>query len=114
MIRKEVFKFALNVNVETINTLLSENNLTIDDIKYIIPHQANERILNSVATKLKCEQDKLFMNLDKYGNTSSASIPICIDEMNKNGLLCTGDNIILVGFGGGLTYGGALIKWKQN
>lgn len=109
---KEVYKFAVNVCVETVNELLSRSNLAIDDINYIVPHQANKRIISAVSSKLKCETDKIFTNLEKYGNTSSASIPICLDEMNKNNMLRKGDKIILVGFGGGLTYGGALIEWR--
>lgn len=109
---KEVYKFAVNVCTETVNELIKRNNLTIDDIRYIVPHQANKRIISAVSAKLKCETDKIFMNVEKYGNTSSASIPVCLDEMNKNNMLRKGDKIILVGFGGGLTYGGALIEWS--
>jgi len=108
---KEVYKFAVSVNIKTVTELLTRSSLTIDDIAYIVPHQANKRIISAVAQKLDCGIEKIFMNLDKYGNTSSASIPICLDEMNRNNMLKKGDKIILVGFGGGLTYGGVLIEW---
>lgn len=108
---REVFKFAVNSIVESIEKLLNDNILTIDDIKYIIPHQANIRIIESAANKLKISIEKFFTNLDKYGNTSAASIPIAINEMNVAGKLEKGDLIIMVGFGGGLTYGSVLLRW---
>ena len=108
---REVYKFAVRVNVETITHLMEENGLTFGDIKYIIPHQANKRIIEGVAAKLKCPLELFYMNVEKYGNTSSASVPICLDELNKAGKLQTGDKIIMVGFGGGLTYAGAFIEW---
>ena len=80
----------------------------------MVCHQANFRIIDFVVRKLKADKDKFFVNLDKYGNTSSASIPIAMDEMNKKDLLKAGDKIILVGFGGGLTYGASLIEWTIN
>jgi 3-oxoacyl-[acyl-carrier-protein] synthase-3 len=77
-------------------------------------HQANLRIIDFVVKRLKADKDKFFVNLDKYGNTSAASIAIALDEINKNNLIKAGDKIILVGFGGGLTYGAALIEWTIN
>ncbi len=108
---KEVYKFAVRVNIETITQLLSNNNLSTDDIAYLVPHQANKRIIATVSSKLGIDSDKTYINVDRYGNTSSASIPICLDEMNKKGLLKDGDKIILTGFGGGLTYAGILLQW---
>ena len=108
---REVFKFAVFAMIESIDKLLKENNLSIDDIKYIVPHQANIRIIEAATQKLKVSIDKFFTNLHKYGNTSAASIPIALDELNKSGNINNGDYIILVGFGGGLTYGSILIKW---
>lgn len=108
---REVFKFAVSSIVESIDVLLKNNNLSKNDIKYIIPHQANIRIIESAASKLDINLDKFFTNLSKYGNTSAASIPIALDEVNKSGNLERGDLIVLVGFGGGLTYGSVLIKW---
>ncbi|OQB13992.1 MAG: 3-oxoacyl-(acyl-carrier-protein) synthase 3 [Firmicutes bacterium ADurb.Bin193] len=108
---KEVYKFAVSACSEAINALTSKNGITFGDLKYIVPHQANDRIVGAVAAKLGWDKEKFFMNVEKYGNTSSASIPICLDEMNKGGMLSHGDKIILVGFGAGLTYGGVLLEW---
>lgn len=83
----------------------------VDDIKFFVLHQANVRILELIAKRLKVDIDKFPMNLDRYGNTSSASIPILLDELNRNHLLERGDKIILSGFGGGLTWGAMLIEW---
>jgi 3-oxoacyl-[acyl-carrier-protein] synthase-3 len=109
---REVFKFATTVIGESIDTLLKEAGMSKDDIKYIVPHQANSRIIEFAAKRLGIEKEKFYLNLDRYGNTSGASIPIALDEMNKKGLLQKGDKIILVGFGGGLTYGSILIQWQ--
>jgi len=111
---KEIFKFAVKTIASSVTKILKENNYTIEDIKYIVCHQANFRIIDFVVKRLKADKDKFFVNLDRYGNTSAASIPIAMDEMNKRGLLTAGDKIILVGFGGGLTYGASLIEWTIN
>ncbi len=108
---KEVFRFAVKIIPKSINKILEDTNISLDDIKYIIPHQANLRIVEVAAKKLKVDIERFYVNLDKYGNTSSASIPIALDEMNRKGLLKKGDKIILVGFGGGLTWGSTLIQW---
>jgi 3-oxoacyl-[acyl-carrier-protein] synthase-3 len=109
---REVYKFAVSASVETIKKLMKDNDLTFDDIKYIIPHQANQRINEAVSAKLKCPPNIFYSNIEKYGNTSSASIPICLDELESSGKLKAGDKIIIVGFGGGLTFAGALIEWQ--
>ncbi|WP_443661946.1 beta-ketoacyl-ACP synthase III [Clostridium sp.] len=111
---KEIFKFAVKTIASSISRILKENNYTLDDIKYVVCHQANFRIIEFVVRKLKADKEKFFVNLDKYGNTSAASIAIALDEMNKENLLTVGDKIILVGFGGGLTYGASLIEWTMN
>ena len=108
---REVFKFALVAMIESVEKILKDNDLSIKDIKYIVPHQANIRIIEAASQKLKISIDKFFTNLHKYGNTSAASIPIALDELNESGKINQGDYIILVGFGGGLTYGSILIKW---
>ncbi|MFA6939447.1 MAG: beta-ketoacyl-ACP synthase III [Clostridiaceae bacterium] len=110
---REVYKFATNIIPEQVNLILKENNLKIEDIKYIIPHQANLRIIETAAKKLNVSMDKFYVNLNEYGNTSAACIPICMDEMNRHGLLNNGDKIITVAFGGGLTFGAALIIWSK-
>lgn len=110
---REVFKFATGVMVDSIVEVLQKEGLNMEEIKYIVPHQANFRIIDYAAKKLAVDINKFYMNLDKYGNTSSASIPMALDEINRKGLLSKGDNVILVGFGGGLTFGAALVKWQK-
>lgn len=110
---REVFRFATGVMVDSIEEILRKENLSIEDIKYFVPHQANYRIIEYAAKKLDIDISKFYVNLDKYGNTSSASIPMALDEMSKNGLLSKGDKIIIVGFGGGLTYGAAFLQWQK-
>ncbi|BCN28717.1 beta-ketoacyl-ACP synthase III [Anaeromicropila herbilytica] len=107
----EVFKFAVKKVPESIEQLLEKSNVALDEIKYFILHQANSRILQAIAKKLNVEESKFPMNLDKYGNTSAASIPILLDELNKEGKLQHGDKIILSGFGGGLSWGSILLEW---
>ena len=108
----EIFKFATSSVISSIKDILQKNNMTIDDIDYIVPHQANVRIIEYVAKKLKTSMDKFYMNIDTYGNTSSASIPLALNVMYNKGILQKGQNLLLVGFGGGLTYGSCLIKWS--
>lgn len=107
----EVFKFAVKKVPESIDKLLTLSNTKLEDIKYFVLHQANRRILQSIAKKLNVEEDRFPINLDQYGNTSAATIPILLDELNKGGQLCKGDKIILCGFGGGLTWGSYLLEW---
>ena len=109
---REVFKFAVNAMLDSVHKVLEKSDYTIEDIDYIVPHQANIRIIEYVAKKLKVSQDKFYINLHRYGNTSGASIPIALDEMNEKNMLKKGDKIILVGFGGGLTFGAHLIQWN--
>lgn len=106
----EVFKFATSVINKSIKKVLKDSNLSIEDIDYIVPHQANYRIIEYSAKKLQVDMNKFYINLDKYGNTSSASIPLALSEMQEKGLLKEGMKIISVGFGGGLTYGAALLE----
>ncbi|NLK26932.1 MAG: ketoacyl-ACP synthase III [Clostridiales bacterium] len=111
MLGQEVFKFAVRNVTDTIQTVLEKANREGKDIKYIIPHQANYRIIEAVAKNCKLPIEKFFMNLERYGNTSSASIGIALDELVQTGELHRGDTIILVGFGGGMTGGAILIDW---
>jgi len=107
----KVYIFAVRVIVTTIKAILDQNNLTIDDIKYIVPHQANMRIIEAAAKRSKIPLEKFYMNIQEYGNTSAASIPLALNEMVEKNLLKKGDKIITVGFGAGLTYGANLIIW---
>lgn len=106
-----VFRFAVGVVPKVINELLANANLDIDDIDQIICHQANQRIIGHISKKMKVPMDKLYMNLQNYGNTSSASIPIALDEMLEKNIIKRGDKIMMIGFGGGLTWGGLLIEY---
>lgn len=107
----EVFKFAVRKIDQTCKNLLKKSGLEADDIDLFIPHQANTRIIDSAVKKLKIPREKTFVNLDKYGNMSAASIPVALDEALKQGKISDGDNILLVGFGGGLTWGSSILKW---
>ena len=108
---KEVFKFSTKIVGEMIETVLNRNNMKLDDVSLIIPHQANIRIIESAAKRFDCPIDKFYVNLDKYGNTVAGTIPICIHEALLEGRIKKGDNVFLVGFGGGLTWGTLAIKW---
>ena len=106
-----VFWFAVTMVPRCIKQILKKTGYDTEDIKFFVLHQANVRILELIAKRLKVDIDKFPMNLDHYGNTSSASIPILLDELNRNNLLEPGDKIVLSGFGGGLTWGAVLIEW---
>ena len=106
-----VFRFAVSMVPRCIKQILKKTGYDTEDIKFFVLHQANVRILELIAKRLKVDIDKFPMNLDRYGNTSSASIPILLDELNRNNLLEPGDKIVLSGFGGGLTWGAVLIEW---
>ncbi|HHT9158434.1 MAG TPA: beta-ketoacyl-ACP synthase III [Candidatus Brocadiaceae bacterium] len=108
---KEVFKLAINNITKLIIETAKKNNLKPKDIDLIIPHQSNLRIIEATMQKLGLPMEKAFVNIDKYGNTSSASIPIAIDEARKAGRLRKGNIVMLVAFGGGLTWGSSLIRW---
>lgn len=109
---KEVFKFAVKIMGDAAEKALEKCGLIKEDIDYLIPHQANIRIIDASVRRLKISNDKVYINLDKYGNMSSASVAVAIDEANRKGLLKDGDVVVLVGFGGGLTWGAAVLKWK--
>jgi len=108
---QDVFKFATKVVSKSLKEMMKAHELTNEEIRWIVPHQANKRIIDFAASKLKMDPDKFFINLNEYGNTSAASIPIALNEMKQKGLLAKGDKILLVGFGAGLTWGTALIQW---
>jgi 3-oxoacyl-[acyl-carrier-protein] synthase-3 len=108
---RAVFKFATKKIVSSVSHVLEEAHVTPDEIKYFIPHQANARIVEVAAKKLKVPYERFYMNIEHYGNTSAASIPIALNEMSEKGLLEKGDKIVLCGFGGGLSWGTILIQW---
>lgn len=107
---QEVFKFAVKKVPECMEELFVKTNVDIDEVKYFCLHQANKRIIHSVAKRLKQPEEKFPINLDKYGNTSAASIPILLDELYKDNRIQKGDKFVISGFGGGLTWGAALIE----
>lgn len=106
-----VFKFAVKTVPECVEEILEKAEVKKEEIRYYILHQANSRIIQSVAKRLKEPEEKFPMNLSLYGNTSAASIPILLDEMNRNGMLNQGDKLVLSGFGAGLTWGAVLLEW---
>jgi 3-oxoacyl-[acyl-carrier-protein] synthase-3 len=105
---REVFKFAVRTIIELIGESLSECNLAPSDIDLVIPHQVNQRIIDAAFADLNFPTDKLMVNLDRYGNTSAASIPIALDEAMRTGRAAPGDRVLLIAFGGGLTWAGGV------
>ena len=109
---RQVFRFATRVVSDSIAQVINQAGLTVDDIDLIVPHQANVRIIESAAKKLKFPTEKFFVNLEKAGNTSAASIPVALCEAVEAGLLKPDDNVVFVGFGGGLTWAASVVKWN--
>ncbi len=108
---KEVFKLAVRAMEDVARELLEQQGVSGDQIDCIIPHQANQRIIDSIAQYLQLPLDRFFINLDRYGNTSAASIPIALHEARVQGRVQPGQLVLMVAFGAGLTYGGALVRW---
>lgn len=108
---QEIFKFAVKQIPICIQELLEKNHLAVSDITYFVLHQANKRIIEAVAKRLHVDLEHFPMNLQEYGNTSSASIPILLHEMNEKNMLHRGDKVIMAGFGAGLTWGATLLEW---
>ncbi len=109
---QEVFKFAVKIMPFASEKVIKDAGMTIDDIKYIIPHQANIRIIEGAAKRLGVALDKIYTTIRKFGNISSASIPVALADAYHKNCLKKGDNLVFVGFGGGLTWGATLIKWS--
>ena len=107
---KEIYKYAVTETVKNIKNLLKSSNTDINEIKYIVPHQSNVKIMNSIASRLKIDISKMYINIENVGNTFCASIPIAIDEMFEKNFLKEGDKIILLGYGGGLNTGSILME----
>ena len=108
---QEIFKFAVKQVPACIHELLDKNHLNVSDITYFVLHQANRRIIEAAAKRLQVDLEHFPMNLQEYGNTSSASIPILLHEMVEKNMLKPGDKLILAGFGAGLTWGATLLEW---
>ena len=111
---KTVFKYAVNRMSEVSKEIIEKNKLSSHDIKLFIPHQANQRIIDATAKKCGLDPDQVFVNIDKYGNTTAGTIPIAINEAVKDNRIKDGDYILLASFGAGFTWGSVLIKWESN
>lgn len=109
---QSVFKAAVSHMADTTVELLDRNNLTADDLRFLVPHQANLRIIDAVASRIGIEKDKCMINIDKFGNTTAATIPLCMWDYESR--LKKGDNLVLSAFGGGFTWGAVYIKWAYD
>src|SRR6266404_1260881 len=107
-----VFKFAVKGMADISAELLERNKLTGDDIAWLVPHQANKRIIDATANRMGLSHDKVMLNIQRYGNTTAATIPLCLWDWEKQ--LKKGDNLILSAFGGGFTWGAIYLKWAYN
>jgi len=110
MAGRDVFKMAVNAMVSSCHKVLEEAGVSIDQVRWLVPHQANERILRAVAQRLGIPEERVYMNIAHYGNTSAASIGICLDEMLRGNEAERGDYLLLTAFGGGMTWGAMLLK----
>lgn len=108
---REVFKVAVRSLVETIRQSLERVGLTADDVDHVIPHQANVRIIDSVLQKLQIPSERAFLNIERYGNTSSASLPITLDEAVRAGRISDGDIVAMMAIGAGMSWGSAVLRW---
>jgi 3-oxoacyl-[acyl-carrier-protein] synthase-3 len=109
----ETYRFAVRILGDSAVQALDQANLGYEDISLFIPHQANTRIIDSVAKRLELDRDKVYLDIDKYGNTSAASIPIALCEAIDEGRVKDGDNLLFVAFGAGLTSAAAIVKWGK-
>ncbi len=107
---QEVFKFAVKVITEQVKKVVEKAGLKLEDVDHVVPHQANVRIIETAAKMLKMNEDRFFVNLNKYGNTSSASVGIAMTELLMSGKVKKGDNLVMTGFGGGMSAGAILVK----
>lgn len=111
---RQVFRFATNIIASSVQESLNKAGMTLDDVALIVPHQANTRIVEAAAKKMKIPVEKFYMNVEHAGNTSAASIPIALCDMIREGRLRPNDNVVFVGFGGGLSWASAVIKWDVS
>lgn len=109
---KTVFKWAVSNMADVCEDIIARNNLTNNDVNWLVAHQANKRIIDATAKRINLEKDKVMMNIEKYGNTTSATIPLLLNDYEKD--LKKGDNVILAAFGGGFTWGSIYLKWAYN
>ena len=108
---KEIFKVAVKTMADFALITLKKNQMTTDELDWFVPHQANLRIIEAVAKRLKFPMEKVLVNVDRYGNTSAATIPTVLDEANRDGRIKSGQTVLLDAFGAGLTFGSLLVRW---
>ena len=109
---RTVFKFAVSNMADVSEKILTRNNLTKDDVSWLVSHQANKRIIEATADRIGLDENKVMMNIHKYGNTTSATLPLLLNDYEKE--LKKGDNLIFAAFGGGFTWGAIYLKWAYN
>ena len=107
-----VFKFAVKNMADVSYEIMQKNNLTADDIKFLVPHQANKRIIDATANRMGVEPEKVMLNIEKFGNTTNGTIPLCLWDYESQ--LKKGDNLIIAAFGGGFTWGAIYLKWAYD
>jgi 3-oxoacyl-[acyl-carrier-protein] synthase-3 len=107
-----VFKSAVNGMADVSFEIMERNNLTSDDVAWLVPHQANLRIIDATAQRMGLSKDKVVVNIERYGNTTAGTIPICLSELHEQGKVNVGDNVILASFGAGYTWGAVLLRWS--
>lgn len=110
---RKVFRFATRIVPQAVRGVLAKANLSLDDLDLVVPHQANQRIIEASAQRLGLPLERFYTNLERYGNTSAASIPIALCEALEDGRVHDGDHVVLVGFGAGLTWGATVLEWGQ-
>jgi 3-oxoacyl-[acyl-carrier-protein] synthase-3 len=111
---KNVFRYAVVGMADVSAEIMEKNNLKSEDIAYLVPHQANHRIISATAERMGVGLDKVMINIEKYGNTTAGTIPICLSEWYQAGKLNKGDRIILASFGAGFTWGSVYLRWNMN
>ena len=109
---KNVFKYAVSNMADASYQIMERNNLSNDDVNYLVPHQANKRIIDATANRMGIKESKVLMNIEKYGNTTAATIPLILSDYENK--FKKGDNIIFAAFGGGFTWGASYLKWAYN
>ena len=108
---KEIYKYAVTETVKVVKSILKDSKMDLEDIKFIVPHQSNQKIMRAIANRLKLPNNKMYMNIENVGNTFCASIPIAISYMRKENLIDEGDKLLLLGYGGGLNTGCVLLEY---
>jgi len=109
---RQVFKFAVTRMADVCVEVMERNDLTADDVQYLVPHQANQRIIDATAKRMGLDSNKVMVNIDRYGNTTAATIPLCLYDWEDE--LTRGDNLILTAFGGGFTWGASYLTWAYD